>query len=514
MKERVQRSLGSSEIRDDSPTDLDKARLLLLQASQSQLPKHPSFTSWRHQFGLYKDSSNLWRCRGRLSNTNLSDCTKNPILLDKSHHLTTLIVRDAHRRVLHNGVRETLTEVRAAYWIVRGRQFVRTIIHQCVVCRRIEGQPFKGNPTPSLPEFRVTQLKPFQFVGVDFAGPLYVKPSDVTLKPKCWLCLFTCCTTRAVHLELVPDLSTSTFMNCFERFCGRRGIPSKVISDNGKTFKSASRAIAKIFNDTEVQTHFAQRVSWIFNLERAPWWGGFFERLIKSAKRCLKKVVGQSTLTYDELVTLVVEVEAVLNLRPLTYLSVDDLSEPVMPSHGYRVLSLPDVELSEPEDPDYNLDRVEVTRRAQHLKAVLSRFWKRWKKEYFLELREHHRTQRVTRGSDAELQVGAVVTVFDDSQPRGMWRLGIIEELIHGADSVTRGARVRVITRTGRSTSLRRPIQLLYPLEVKMRDVPENEGRTENITTELQSDPSTSQRPPRRAAALDARDKIIGSLID
>ena len=396
MKERVQRSLDSSEIRVDSCTDVDKARLLLLQASQSQLPKIPRFPSWRYQFGLYRDPSNLWRCGGRLSNTNLPDCTKKPILLDKSHYLTTLIVKDAHRRVLHNDVQETLAEVRSAYWIVRGRQFIHTIIHQCVVCRRIEGQPFKSHPPPSLPEFRVTQSRPFQFVVVDFAGPLYVKTSDVTLKPKCWLCLFTCCTTRAVHLELVPDLSTTTFMNCFKRFCGRRGIPSKVISDNGKTFKSASRASAQIFDNTEVRTHFAQRVSWIFNLERAPWWGGFFECLIKSAKRYLKKVVGQSTLTYDELVTLVVEVEAVLNSRPLTYLSVDDLSEPVTPSHlmcGYRVLSLPDVELLEPEDPDYKLDRVEVTRRTQHLKAVLSKFWKRWKKEYLLELREHHRTQ-------------------------------------------------------------------------------------------------------------------------
>ena len=146
--------------------------------------------------------------------------------------------------------------------------------------------------------------------------------------------MFTCCTTRAVHLELVPDLSATTFMNCFKQLSGRRGIPSKIVSDNGKTFRSASKIIMKIFNDDEVQKHFStQRISWTFNLERAPWWGGFFERLIKSAKRCLKKVVGQSTLTYDELVTLIVEVESVLNSRPLTYLSLDDLSEPVTLSH-------------------------------------------------------------------------------------------------------------------------------------------------------------------------------------
>ena len=192
----------------------------------------------------------------------------------------------------------------------------------------------------------MSQSRPFQFVGVDFVGPLYVKPSNVTRNPKSWLCLFTCCATRAVHLELVPDLIATTFMNCFKQFSGKRGVPS---TDYAKTFKSASKIITKIFNDDEVQKHFSdRRIGWTFNLEQAPWWGGgFFECLIKSVKRCLKKVVGQSTLTYDEFVTLVVEVESVLNSRLLTYLSMDNLEEPVTLSHlicGYRILSLPDLE--------------------------------------------------------------------------------------------------------------------------------------------------------------------------
>ena len=275
----------------------------------------------------------------------------------------------------------------------------------------------------------------------------------------------------------------------------------------------------QIFNDVEVQEHFStQRIKWTFNLERAPWWGGFFERLVKSAKRCLKKVVGRSALTYDELVTLVVEVEAVLNSRPLTYISMDDLEEPLTPSHlvcGYRVISLPDIGLSDDsDDPDYDLNRGQVSRRAQHLKIVLSKFWRRWKKEYLLELREHHRSQRITRGNDAEVQVGAVVTVFDESHPRGMWRLGVVERLLTGVDGVTRGAHVRVISKTGRPISLRRPIQLLYPLEVKSCDLPGGETECGNdVSAELQTS-SRPDRPPRRAAAQQARDKIIGWMSD
>ena len=253
---------------------------------------------------------------------------------------------------------------------------MRKILHQCVVCRWLEGNPFKERLSTPLPEFRVSQARPFQFVGVDFAGPLYIKPMNVQSKSKVWLCLFTCCTTRAVHLELVPNLNALSFIRCFKRFTARRGIPSRVISDNGKTFKSAAKLIHQVFKDSTVEAHLSNhQVQWTFNLERVPWWGGFFERMIKSAKRCLKKAIGHSCLTFDESMTLVTETEAVLNSRPLTYVSTEDLEEPLTPSHlicGYRV---PDVSISEDDD---------LTRRARQ---TLDR---RWKREYLLELREHH----------------------------------------------------------------------------------------------------------------------------
>ena len=119
-----------------------------------------------------------------------------------------------------------------------------------------------------------------------------------------------------------------------------------MISYNGKTFKSASRSILCLFTDPVIKKHFSDlKLEWSFNIEKAPRWEGIFKRSIKSAKHCLRKMLGRATLTYDELLTLVVETEAVLNSRPLSYVSSDDLEEPMTPSHlliGYRVLSLPD----------------------------------------------------------------------------------------------------------------------------------------------------------------------------
>lgn len=222
--------------------------------------------------------------------------------------MATLVVSDAHRRVMHNGVEETLAELRSTYWLIRGRQFVCKLIHRCVTCRKFEGRPCQGNPLPPLPEFRVRPSQPFQTTGVDFAGPLFVKSSGGSATSKVWLCLYTCCSTRAVHLDLVPDLTTTTFLRSFKRFTARRGTPVRVLSDNARTFKAASKFIENTLNSVEAKRYFEHlHIEWRFNLEKAPWWGGIFERMIKSAKRCLRKAIGRNILTYDELLTLLIE---------------------------------------------------------------------------------------------------------------------------------------------------------------------------------------------------------------
>ena len=170
------------------------------------------------QLDLFVDEKGLWRCRG-IENTNVSYATKYPVLLHNVHHLTILLIKKAHSRVLHNGVKETLTELRSKFWIVKGRSVVKKIIH---VCKRHEGKPYSTIPPPPLPSYRVEEAPPnFSFTGVDFAGPLYIKIADKT--SKVWICLYTCCVVRAIHLDLVPDMSTAAFICSLKRFIARRG---------------------------------------------------------------------------------------------------------------------------------------------------------------------------------------------------------------------------------------------------------------------------------------------------
>ena len=158
---------------------------------------------------------------------------------------------------------------------------MRQIIHKCIICRKLEGVPCVLPPPPPLPDFRVMEQPPYMYTGADFVVPLYIKtPGLVTMK-KVWICLFTCCTTRVVHLEVVPDLTADSFLRCFKHFTARRGIPHKMISDNGKTFKAVVKGISTMLSSSVVQGYSANTgVQWSFNLEKAPWWGGLFERLI------------------------------------------------------------------------------------------------------------------------------------------------------------------------------------------------------------------------------------------
>ena len=215
------------------------------------------FPTWKNQFGLFLDDKGLWRCGGRLGNIALPYTTKHPLLLPRGHPITFLIIRDAHKRVQHNGVRETLTEIRTKYWIMKARSLVRSIISRCVVCKRFEGAAYRSPPPPPLPTFRIREEPPFTHTGVDFAGPLYIRTTGSSATNKAWICLFTCCVVRAVHLEIVTDMSTETFIRCLKRFAARRGMPRKFVSDNGSTFKATAKFLKTVFKDDAVLDHLA-----------------------------------------------------------------------------------------------------------------------------------------------------------------------------------------------------------------------------------------------------------------
>ena len=440
--------------------------------------------------------------------------------------MAVLITRQAHEKVLHNGVKDTLTEIRTKYWVVKGRSLVKSIVQRCVLCKKFEGRPHRLPPPPPLPEFRVTEAPPFSSTGVDFAGPLYVKTHGLTRSKKVWICLYTCCVTRAVSIDIVPDLSTDTFIRSLKRFCARRGLPRLFISDNGKTFKAASRVIKDIINNEDVKQYLSNvRVEWSFNLAKAPWWGGIFERLIRSMKRCLRKVIGQAKLSYDELLTAVTEIESIINSRPLSYVAPDDLEEPLTPSHllmGRRVLSLPD-NLSyqgDTQDPDFELNPADLTRRVKHLNNSLTRFWRRWRHEYLVELREaHHFNSRTPAG--APIAANDLVIVHNESLPRGFWKIAKVESTITGQDGKIRGANLRVSSTDGKTITLQRPVSLLYPLEINCQDGSTNMERTEETqprTNDSLGEPTgegpVSRRPTRAAAsrAVDQMRRWVGLL--
>ncbi len=453
-----------------TPEELVEAERLWVIDTQTHLRSERNLKVWQKQFDLFTDDNGLIRCRGRLKNADLPYATKYPLFLPRRGHFTTLVVRRAHSRVMHNSVKETLTDIRRRFWIIKGRSLVRSIIHYCVTCKRYEGAPFKAPIPPALPLFRIQERPPFTFTGVDYAGPLYTRSREAN---KVWICLFTCCVTRAIHLEVVTDMTTDSFIRCLKRFAARRGMPRRFLSDNGKSFKAAAVYLGRIFKDQTVIDHLSTLgTEWQFNIEKAPWWGGVFERLVKSTKRCLRKYIGQAKFSLDELHTAVVEVESIINLRPLTYLSSSDLEEPLTPSHliaGKRVVNLPD-DLgyqADLDDEDFTISQDQVRRREKYSNLVLNHFWKRWRQEYLAELRESHHNYSQRCSGAPMISVGDVVVVHDDSLPRGFWKMGLVKELFKGPDGVARGALVRLAAKDGRQSLLHRPIQRLYPLEVR-----------------------------------------------
>ena len=209
-----------------------------------------------------------------------------------------------------------------------------------------------------------------------------------------------------------------------------------------------------------------------------------FERLVRSVKRCLRKIVGQASLTHDELLTAVVEVESVLNSRPLLYITSDNLDQPLTPSHLLnvrRLLNMPDCSVSDEVDEDYNAGPEVLTRRMKHLDKTLNKFWTRWQKEYLLELREAHRNHN-SKASSFEITVGDIAVVHSKKLPRRFWKLGKVEKVIPGRDGLIRGALVRVASRGHQATHLYRPIQLLFPLEMDRCHTADNPTTTEKET--------------------------------
>ena len=386
-----------------------------------------------------------------------------------------------------------MTALRQSYWVPSARQRIKSILHKCVVCKKSSGNPYAIPDPPPLVKSKVTYTDPFTITGVDFTGALYVRSTEG--EHKVYFCLFTCATCQAVHLEIVNDLTVEYFLQAFRRFAGRRSLPRLLLSDNGSTFLAATEELKMLFTSTELTEALAHKgVEWKFIPKRAPWFGGFWERLIGLTKSTLKKTLGRTHATLESLQTIIAEVEALLNDRPLTYASSDinDLN-PITPSHllhGRRIVKLPHTSVQEDEicDPNFITGGSEIRHRAKKQVLMLQHFENRWKREYLTALRETH---RVTGNNHQEVKARDVVLIHDDT-PRVNWRMAVIESVNKGADGMIRSANVH--TSTGRTN---RPISRLYPLELTEDTV--TRTPTDDQPEESPTDTSTC-RPMREAA--------------
>ena len=389
--------------------------------------------------------------------SNLPYDAKHPIILPKKHHISKLVIAHIHNQGHHNlGVNFTLAELRQKYWIVNGREEIKRWKRECNVCKL--GRRRRGDQIMApLPEARLgTSLRCFAHCGVDFAGPFVIKLTrKVTAKR--YLCLFTCASTRAVHLEIACSLDTASFLNAFSRMVARRGKPEVMISDNGTNFTSAERELRDLVSTLD-QTRIKEQVAhdgiqWRFNPPGGSHHGRIFEALIKSAKKALRAILGESRTTDEELLTAVVEVEGILNSRPLTYCSSDPNDEHVLtPNHFLYG------QMGGPLAPRVIDDLAFNPRnRWRFTQDLISKCWRRLMKKYLSTLNTRNKWVEEKRN----IASGDVVLMVDPSNPRGHWPLGRIQEIFPGPDEKVRVVRVR----TGGKDFVR-PITKLCPLEM------------------------------------------------
>jgi len=441
--------------------EYNNALTILIIEEQRIMRQQSDFTKLEKSLKLFTTDDNVYRLKGRFQNSTMTTDEKHPIILrDGSSTFTKLVIWDAHQEVMHHGIETTLACLRKKFWIIKGRKTVKSVIRKCVICIRHQAKTLQPEETPDLPDFRIdTYSKAFNATGIDFAGPLFYrnlcKSNCKTDSLKCYILLLTCATSRAIHLELVSDMSTQSFIRAFRRFVALRGTPSLITHDNAKTFKA-----------TDVKTYMLKRgIKQQFILPASPWWGGFYERLVRSVKTSLKKTLGRSMLSFEELTTTLSEIGAVINTRPLTYANEDDLESVLTPNHliyGNDIFS----NVHHPSSSAIETYE-DCSRRVKHLQLILKHFRDRFQQNYLAELRQTNLYRKRNTGDCRRLIIGDIVLIKDDIPlPRGRWRVGRIIELIVGRDGAVRGAKLKTTSNQGRHTTAYRPTKKLIPFEI------------------------------------------------
>ena len=426
---------------------------------------------------IYDEESKLMKMGGRIEFANLSEEEKHPIILPSKSYVVKLIIADVHRRQLHAGINQTLISLRDKYWITRARQVVRTVVKSCFICRKLNPVRLQVQRAP-LPKDRIIQSTPFEVVGIDFTGPLYVYEGVAKIKydpelgrkvlsydgvpcTKAYICLVTCAVTRAVHLELVPDLTTEAFIRAFRRFTSTRGMCRIIYSDNAKTFEKAEKDLEfylSLMNGPEFQAYLTEHsIQWNYILECSPWWGGFYERLMRTIKTPLRKILGRSRMNVDEAATLLKEVEAQVNSRPLCSPS-DEPSEQKYLTPASFLIGRPTMNL--PLKPrltnDFRFPQRELNKLLRQQNRFLDMIWRAWKEEYLRNLGVVD--NRIN--SSACVKVGELVLVANQNLPRTVWEVGVVTKIKESRDG-----KIRTVYLNTAKGTIARSVQHLSRLE-------------------------------------------------
>ena len=432
-----------------------------LMGCNKRLPRNSSLLP----LNPFLDSNGLLRVGGRIKHSELSDSCKQPIIIPKGHHIAILLICHYHVRVAHQGRSFTEAAIRnAGYWIVGVKRLINSVIRKCVQCKKLRGK-LCTQQMADLPKDRLTPSPPFSYVGVDAFGPWPVtfrRTRGGVSQSKRWALLFACLVTRAIHLEVIEELSSSSFINAWRRFIALRGPVRQVRSDRGTNFVGATQdlsMIAQFVEDRNVQNFLNDnRITWQFNPPHASHFGGAWERLIGVSRRILDSLLLENRfkdLTHEMLTTFLAEVTAIVNNRPLTCVSYDSESPSVItPS---LLLTQKTADDTCPF-PDFE-KKDSIRHHWKYVQFLAQQFWAKWRQEYLHSLQVRPKWQT----EEQNVKVGTVVLMKDNNCARNYWPTGIVERVFPSEDGKIRKVELRII-RDGQPVTYVRPISQIVLL--------------------------------------------------
>lgn len=390
----------------------------------------------------YDQTLDLIRVGGRLRRCeSLGPDVRHPILLSSSHPVSKLLIQHYDKQLNHPGAERVFAELRRKYWLLRGREAIRKHQHNCVDCRKWRGSP----QVPRMADLPPSSLRlykpPFYSTGVDCFGPMMIKVGR--RNEKRWGILYKCLTTRAVHLDLLPNMDTDSFLMSLRRFISRRGKPHEILSDQGTNFKGGDKELKEAFSTLEQAVKdqlAAQQIHFRFNPPNAPHFGGSWEREVRSVKNALRIALGVQSVPEEVLRTVLIEIEGILNSRPLGYVS-SDLADPDPVTPNCLLMGRPDSSLPQVVYPKSELLS---RKRWRHSQVLTDHFWKHYIRHFLptLQARQKWQTEK------DDITVGTIVLIVDQQTPRALWQVGTVTSVIPGADGRVRTAVVQVKGRT------------------------------------------------------------------